>query len=273
MGVRMQEQVHHQQDNHTIVADPGDEGCNLQRDLFHGQQGCKSRGKAYHEGGGAVDDDGIFQGFIGGGSIQFLVDESAYDIGIDHRDHGCFRRSEFARIDPAQDDHRGQDGPNGIFERADNLFEGSLFRASPVASFFRDDVADNHQGNPHQDTGKETGCEQIGDGSPGDHPVNNEGDRRRDDDPDGTGRCGQSSRKGFTVAMFHHLGDHEGTNGRNRGYGRTGNGGEEHADHDGDHAQAAGDVADETFKEIHQAFGDPAAAHQVPGQHKERNGQ
>ena len=253
-----------------FFADPGNEGGNLQGNLFHGQQGGKGCGQTHHEGGGPVDDNSVFQRFVGGGGIQFFIDEPAYQIGIDHGNHSGFRRGEFSGIDPSKDDDRRQDGPDGIPEGMDNLAEGGFFRAAPVPSFFGHKVADQHQGHSHQYPRQESGCKKVGDGRPGNHTVDHKGHGRGDDDPYGPGRCRQSGRKGLAVPVFHHLRNHKGPYGRYGGHCRTGNGSKEHADHNGNYSQAPGNVPDETFKKSTSRLAMPPPLMRLPASMKKR---
>ena len=98
---REQEQVDEKENDESILADTSNEPGNLHRNLFHGQEGGKGGRQTNHERRRPVDNNGILERLIGGRSIQFLINETPYDIGINNRYNGCFRRRKFTGVDTA----------------------------------------------------------------------------------------------------------------------------------------------------------------------------
>lgn len=72
---------------------PGDAG--------QAQVSGKGGGQAHHEGGGAVDDDGVPQGLVNALVVQLLIHEAAHDVGIDHADDSGLGGGELAGVDAA----------------------------------------------------------------------------------------------------------------------------------------------------------------------------
>lgn len=131
-----QEQVDEKENDESILADTSNEPGNLHRNLFHGQEGGKGGRQTNHERRRPVDNNGILERLIGGRSIQFLINETPYDIGINNRYNGCFRRRKFTGVDTAQNDNRGKNGPNRILKRGPNDTGTGWFRAASIAAFF-----------------------------------------------------------------------------------------------------------------------------------------
>ncbi|MCY1517794.1 hypothetical protein D9M68_524930 [compost metagenome] len=219
------------------------------------------------------DDGGQFGRFAQDGEevaqLDGAVDEYADEQTVEHRDHGGFRGREPAHAHPAQDQDRRRQAPRGLtqagpegrarqvrFQRAHLVLAGQPYG--------RDD-----QRQAGQDAGHHAGGEQGGHRGPGhQHRVDDEGDRRRDQDVRGGAGCHDGGRERTGIAGARHRGDHHRAHGRRACRAGAGDPAQEHGDRDRHQRQHARTASDDGDREVHQPLGHAGAVEDRPHQHE-----
>ena len=133
------------------------------------------------------------------------------------------------------------------------------------------DFTIDHQRDAHHKARQDAGLEEVADGGAGRDAVDHERDGRRNDDADRARRGGERRGIALVIALLLHLGDHERADGRHRRRAGARDGRVEHGGERRDRAETAGEEADDIVREVEQALGDAAVAHEVAREHEERN--
>ena len=236
-------------------------------------------GQAPAEGAGAADDDhddrtgpgGAEHDLIEAFGGQVAVDEGGNQNRIDHGHGSRLGRGEDAREDAAQDDEGHQDAGNGADKGAPDIGQGERGALGVVVSVGLEQ-GDHDEGAAHEKARDEAGLEQAVDALLGDDRVEDHGNGRGNDHPDGSG-SGDEGRAGILpVASGLQLGHQGAADSGRGGSAGAGDGGKEHAGQNRDHGQAAPDHAQKGFAEFHQQLGNLALGEQVAGQNEEGNG-
>ncbi|MPM49534.1 hypothetical protein SDC9_96264 [bioreactor metagenome] len=250
----------------------GEETRHVVRRLVVSQQlaqgACRGQGE---EGEGTE-----LQGFLDDpGEVPYFqrpVVEEADNHGV-HRGEGrSLSGGVPAGGDAAHDDHGGEQGGKGFFEKLP-YFTGSgffvLWEVAPVPH----EVHDEHHGQSHEDAGDHAAEKEGRHGGVSQAGVDHHGDARRDDDPYCGGRGGDAHGVFLVVARLDHGGDEHLAHSGGVRLGRARDAGEDHGDEDIGVGQAAPDISHKGDAEIHQFLGDFPVVHEVCREDEKRDGQ
>ncbi len=200
------------------------------------------------------------------------VDAHAHEEPVEHGHHGGFGRREPARAHAAQYQHwRGQ-APGSL---AQALPEGraghrGFQRAHFVAA--RQPHGRHDQRDAGQHAGHHARREQRGHRSAGhQHRIDDEGDRRRDQDVGGGGRADHAGRERAGVARARHGSDHDPAHGGRVGGARAGDAAQEHRHGDGHQRQHARAAPDDGHREVHEPQRHPGAVEDRADQYEHGN--
>jgi hypothetical protein len=182
-----------------------------------------------------------------------------------------FRRGEDAAHNPENDDHRHDQGADGMIRGDQEFLERSAGEFEIVFSAAEQDGVDDHEPDPDHDPRHESAEEQFSHRKLRVIRVHDHRDARRDDGADGRG--GGDDRHGVILAvpLLDHGRDHDRPDGRGvRDAGAL----DARKDHRGDDAhvaEAAFEASDQGVGEIDDFFRNLRFHHDVPGQDEEGN--
>ena len=200
--------------------------------------------------------------------LQLSVNKQADDDAIDRRHDGSFGSGEDAGVDAAQNDDGHDERPLGVPEAGSNVFQLQLGVALDAPALAHD-VVDEHEQAADDEGGAEAGYEQLADRHVAGDAVQDHRVTGRNDDAQTACTAGEAGGVVFVIAVGDHHGDHDGADGGDRCRGRAGNCTEEHTGDDSDHAQRAGDAADQRVCKAHQTLRQTAGLHDGAADHKE----
>ena len=115
---------------------------------------------------------------------EFPIDEESDEESVQGRDHRGLGGREHAAQDPAENDERHEQGPDGPEKSPPDLaeaHEGFLF----VSRALGQEITGHHQPAADQEAGDETAHEHAADGNAAHDAENDHGNGRRNNDPDG----------------------------------------------------------------------------------------
>lgn len=197
-----------------------------------------------------------------------FVDELRKDKGIQGRHRGCFRRSEIAGDDTAQDEHRQQQTGTGFPNRPHALFPCGLGEGGIVVAF-RVGVDQRGECESHQNAGKDSRDEEVSNRDFAYRSVYDEREARRNDGGHRRGDGGEACAEVRGVTLFFQGGDHDRSDGRGGRDGGAGDRAEKGADHDVDDGEPAFDVPDKGLSQSDQSGRDAPVVHEVAGEDEE----
>ena len=266
-----QEHVHDEQHHDLVAAQAEDEGRERLGHLLERHHIREARGHADDKGRRAGDDDRVLHAVDELLPADLLVDKRADDERIHARHSRRLGGGKLAGIDAAEDDDRAEDRPERVEEGLPERLEAELAAVALPAVALADVPVIDHQRDAHHKARQDTGLEEVADGGAGRDAVDHERDGRRNDDADRARRGGERRGIALVIALLLHLGDHERADGRHRRRAGAGDGRVEHGGERRDRAETAGEEADDIVREVEQALGDAAVAHEVAREHEERN--
>ena len=153
-------------------------------------------------------------------------------------------------------------------------FKGALCLGVPPNPFlFRLPIAEDHEGQSHEDPRYHARHEQLSDRSLGDDPVDDEGDAGGDQDGDLRGRSHQGHGIGLVISIPDHGRDRYEPDGGYGGRPGTRDSAEEAATDHGDHGEPSPDVTDKGIDQVDQPSGDPRPLHRVASKDEKGDGQ
>ena len=132
---------------------------------------------------------------------QAPVDYKPYKEPVKDGDDSRLGCGKDPAIDSTQDDDRSEESPDGFFECRPYFIPGSpSFPFPPV--FFCDEKRRDDEKHSRDDSRNNAGSKESRDGGIGDHPVDDEGNARGNDDCKGA--CGCDEGCGVTLIIAHH---------------------------------------------------------------------
>ena len=248
-----EDQQHHNEDPHDIdvIGQAEHHGGDIVGDAVRCHQVAERGGGEDQHQHAAGEPGGRLEGGHDAAELELSMDEEAHQQRVEDGHDGGFCGGEPAGVDAAEDDERGQDGPEAVLEGEQQVLgvPGHARRGDVLAA----QVVHHAQGNGHDDAGDEAGHEHLGDAHLSGDAVDDHGDAGRDDDADAAGRGSGGGGVGRVIAALGHGRDHEHAHGGGGGRAGAGDGAEEHAGkHRGD-GQTAGDGAHDVFGDVHES--------------------
>ena len=140
-----------------------------------------------------------------------------------------------------------------------------------VPAHLRNEEDRSHHQETHEQARHDTRNEQIADGRGRDHPVDNKGVARRDQDAEHAAGRADGCGEVLVIPLLLHGGNEQRADRRHSSRTRTGNGREECTGKDGHDGKPARDLAHRRLHHIHKVLRNSAAPHDGPGQHETWN--
>lgn len=259
-----------QHEGHRVLGDRLDRGGDVLRDLAVDQHPGEHGGSGDEEEHDRRVDAGAQHHLGQLREAEFLgpvaPDQSRGD-GADRRRLG---RIGEAAEDRADDDDRDQQGRRRTEHDHDALAQGLLLAGRVVVDEAHggDDEKEHQR---QQKAGHDAGDQHVADRDLGEHGIDDEHHRGRDDRPEHAAIGGEAGGEVLVVALALHLRDHDLRHDRDLGRGRAEDRGDEHVGEDVDIGQPAPERADEGHGEVDDAPGDAAAIHDLADQDEERD--
>ena len=202
---------------------------------------------------------------------QLAVEQNCQQERIGGSDGGGFGRRGGSAVDAIEQDDRHHQRREGPHAGAREFPQGDSPAFREIASP-RHETDQTHLGEAHDQTGNDAAEEEKADRRIGYDGVDDHGDRRRNDRPDGRrrGRNGRGKTRRDATLLDHHLRNElAGTGGiRDRGAGHSG---EDDADENVHLGKSAAKAPDERLAEFEKAIGDTAGIHDVGSENEERH--
>lgn len=267
-----QDQVEQQRDEDGIAGQVGNGIGSQIRHMQGGQavaEGVGAGNKDEHDGQGV---DTLAQFAPNALPVQTFVHKDRHDQGVDNGDSCRLGGGKDTAHDAEHHDDDGRQSP----DRNTELFEEDLqaeFVAFGVVAAHRNDVGTDHQAQSQNRAGHITGQEQAAhaDATSGgcvdDHVV--AGGHQQ---AFAGGSNGNSGGEVGVIALIHHHGDHDGTDGRGIRRSGAGDAAEEVGSHDVDHSHAAAHPAYAGVCQCDKLFTNAAGPHEHPHGDEERHG-
>jgi hypothetical protein len=181
--------------------------------------------------------------------------------GIKRTDFGGFGGCKNASVNAAQDDDRCHQRPLAVPD-CNHQFLGSKFFTGPFKIIlFGNDESREHKGTCEHKPGNESGHEKSGDGSIGNHPVNDQGVARGNKNSEGSSGGGDTGRETFGIVHLNHGRYHQAPDGSRCRRAGPAERRKYHAGQNGHKGQAAGKISDHFAGNVNDAFGDSGRFH------------
>ena len=210
--------------------------------------------------------------------LDGTVYKQADNQRVEDRDRSCLRGRANAAVNAAQNNDRGHQGPEALFQHGDQAFcpqfpPLSIQLVLVLAMDLAVDVGIDHQAQGNQYAGQETGQEQLGDGGSGGIAVHDVGNAGGNDDAQATGHGHQGGGEGQIITHAGQQRNAHGTHGCGGGGAGTGDGPVEQAGDRHCAGQTGGLVANEIREYIEQPLRDLALCHDHTGDDEQGNSQ
>ena len=231
------------------------------------------------DGGGGTDNDGHAAGALDGVKEDLfqlfpahgLVDDGGNQDGVQTGDGTGLGGGGDAGVDAAQQDHGGQQGPDGLQQELEVGFQGNGLGPGIVPLPGDEDNVDAQE-QSQQNAGDHAAHKQSAHGGTGEHGVNHHGDGGREDGADGGGGGGDGAGEGVVIALLLHDLDLHGADAGGVGNGGAGHAGEHQGAQHVHVGHAAPEPAHQAVTEAEDIVGDGGGVHQVGGEDEQRHG-
>ena len=207
-----------------------------------------------------------------------LINKYTHDQCIDHGHTGDLSSGDYAGVDPAQQNDRGQQCPEAVLQQGEkpHLTELNQFGIDPISILTFSDTVEyriGHQADGDQNSGDNAGDEQLADGGSSGHSIHNKGNTGRDDDTQTGGGSYHRTGKLFIVSQREKDWNGHGTYcGAGCGAG-TGDRTIEQAGSDDGTGDPTGNMSQQIGKDIEDFFRNAALCHDDAGEDEQGSGQ